>query len=229
MAVDQPTDGSDIGPTTCWGALTKGHTVGCEPGFCIGKAHFKNKFCTHCRERIDMPLNKIRAMTPALRDAYTNPLSEGFWKRAPPTLGGGAFRLVNNTQSCIGPCLIIYQTGVPELPNGLEFAPMPEGWALGDAVPLAVAKGTLVPVLQMWKSQEEEARNRPKRRRQEKAGVGSPDVADEALPVVASGNFVGQLVGMHKQLEALLAALAEKTRLALAHLFACVTSVLEEV
>lgn len=208
IPTDAITDGSDIGPTSCWGALSKGHTVGCEPGFAIGKAHFKNKFCTHCRERIDMPLHKIRAMSPGLREAYTNPLSEGFWKRAPPTLGGGAFRLVNNTQSCIGPCLIIYQLSVPALPSGLEFAPMPQGWALGDVVPLAVAKGTLVPVLQMWKSQEEEARNRPKRRRQEKAGAAGSADADDAppMPHVASGSFVDRLVDMHTQLESLLAA-----------------------
>ena len=80
-----PMDAADLNPTTCWGALTKGHTRGCEAGFVIGKAHFKNKFCARCRERIDMPLHSIRALTPGLREAYTNPLSEGFWKRAPPT------------------------------------------------------------------------------------------------------------------------------------------------
>ena len=61
----------------------------------------------------------VVASTPELRDAFANPLSEGFWKCAPPTLGGGQFRLVNNTQSCIGPCLIIYN-GVP--PAHLDFA-----------------------------------------------------------------------------------------------------------
>ena len=209
QAAPAPADGSDIGPTTCWGALTKGHTKGCEHGFVIGKAHFKNKFCSHCRERIDMPRSKIRAMTQELRDAYTNPLSEGFWKRAPPTLGGGAFRLVNNTQSCIGPCLIIYQTGVPELPPGMDFAPMPNGWEHEGAVPLCVAKGTLVPVLQMWKSQEEEAKNRPKRRRQEKASANGKDVVGAFLDGTgegdgAGGSFVSQLVGMHRQLTTLL-------------------------
>ena len=220
--VSSPMDAADLNPTTCWGALTKGHTRGCEAGFVIGKAHFKNKFCARCRERIDMPLHSIRALTPGLREAYTNPLSEGFWKRAPPTLGGGAFRLVNNTQSCIGPCLIIYQNGVlPDLPPSLSFAPLPQGWAHGEVVPLCVAKGTLVPVLQMWKSQEDEARNRPKRRRQEKeerpawgtsaaaGGNASAPDRDSALED-ASGGFVAQLVGMHEQLALLLdARLAE--------------------
>jgi hypothetical protein len=81
LPVPLPAPSSDepcepIGPTTCWGALFKGHTRGCEAGFCIGKAHFKNKFCARCRERIDVPLCAVRALTPALREAYTNPLSE---------------------------------------------------------------------------------------------------------------------------------------------------------
>ena len=163
-----------IGPTTCWGALTKGTTVGCEEGFVIGKAHFKNKFCARCRQRIDLSLTCVRALTPELREAFANPLSEGFWKRAPPTLGGGAFRLVNNTQSCIGPCLIIYQAEPPDL----EFAPLPSSWLHDGRLPLCVAKGTLVPVLQMWSTQEEEARARPKRRRQDaKPGAGADEAA----------------------------------------------------
>ena len=36
-----------------------GTTVGCEASFTIGKAHFKNKFCARCRERIDLPLTKV--------------------------------------------------------------------------------------------------------------------------------------------------------------------------
>ena len=36
-----PLDEDVIGPTSCWGALTKNSLVGCTPGFLVGKAHFK--------------------------------------------------------------------------------------------------------------------------------------------------------------------------------------------
>jgi len=135
----------------CWGGALKGDTSKCTPGFESGKAHFKNKFCAKCREGIEVPAARVRALTPELRALYNNTLSSGFWKRASPSIGGGEVRIANNTITCDGPQLIVYrEEPLPQLP----WEPMPDEWVTDDGiVKLSVAKGTLVPVAEMSRKQ----------------------------------------------------------------------------
>ena len=58
---------ADVVANQCWGAVLKGDSSCCTPGFCSGKAHFKNKFCSACREGIDVPATRVRALTPEMQ------------------------------------------------------------------------------------------------------------------------------------------------------------------
>ena len=143
-----PTRWSNIDyATRCWGAAIANHDGSrCTPGFTSGKAHFKNKFCAACRETLDVPAWRVRALTEEMRALYmSNSLSAGVWKRAPVELGGGEFRLVNNTITCDGPWLVIYR----EEPPDLEWEPLPTGWIENGLVRMSVAKGTLVPICEL--------------------------------------------------------------------------------
>jgi len=141
-------DDADGSSTSCWGGLLKDDTSDCVPGFQSGKAHFKNKFCAHCRKGITVPSCRVRALTPDLRSLYQNYLRAGFWKQSPAAIGGGQVRIANNTITCDGPWLVVYRRDcpVPELP----WEALPVEW-LGedDQIKFSVAKGTLVPVAEM--------------------------------------------------------------------------------
>ena len=85
----------------------------------------------------------MRALTEDMRALYSsNSLSAGFWKRAPASLGGGEFRLVNNTITCEGAWLVVYREAPPP---DIPWAPMPESWVVDGSLRMSVAKGTLVP------------------------------------------------------------------------------------
>lgn len=135
----------DNGLHRCWGAELKGDWSACCPGFEGGKVHFKNKFCTLCRSGIDVPASQIRALSPELQIAFANSQSEGFWKTGPPHVGGGTLRIVNNTAACVGPWLAIYRSE----PAPLAWGEIPAKWVSHGIVRLCVAKGTLVPDLEL--------------------------------------------------------------------------------
>merc|ERR1719502_104964 len=98
--------------------MLKDDDTECEPCFRTGKAHFKNKFCGHCRKDLAVPAERVRALTPELRSVYQNYLRAGFWKSASSEIGGGEVRIANNTITCDGPWLVVYRKDhpVPELP-----------------------------------------------------------------------------------------------------------------
>lgn len=135
----------DLTITRCWGAELKGDASQCFPGFQCGKVHFKNKFCASCRSGIDVPAIRIRPLSPELQIAFANSQSEGFWKTGPPHLGGGMLRIVNNTAACTGPWLAIYRGEPPPL----AWGELPPKWVQHGYVRLCVAKGTLVPDLEL--------------------------------------------------------------------------------
>ena len=137
-------------PAQCWGAcIACNDGIYCTPGFVSGKAHFKNKVCEACREAIDVPKWRVRALTEDMKVHYSsNSLSAGFWKHAPAELGSGEFRLVNNTITCNGPWLVVFRFAPPDL----KWEPMPPEWIIGDVVRLAVAKGTLVPASELMQN-----------------------------------------------------------------------------
>jgi hypothetical protein len=130
----------------CWGAELKGgDATTCQPGFQCGKVHFKNKFCSCCRAGIDVPASRIRPLSPELQIAFANSQSEGFWKTGPSHLGGGMLRIINNTAACVGPWLAIYRSEPP----ALQWGEIPAKWVMDGYVRLCVAKGTLVPDLEL--------------------------------------------------------------------------------
>ena len=134
----------------CWGALLKRDLASCDlasctPGFVSGVAHFKSKFCTSCCEGIAVPASRVRTLTPEMQVEahawYDNSQRAGFWKMASPAMGGGKMRIANNTITCDGPWLVLYQGEPPDLP----FGSMPPEWVSGGLVRFTVTKGTLVP------------------------------------------------------------------------------------
>ena len=93
-----------------------------QPALCVsiptptprsGKLHFKNKFCNHCRNAITVPLTHVRALNQAQAMAFINKRSEGFWNHAPANMGGGQYRIINNTAGCIGPWLALSRDAAP--------------------------------------------------------------------------------------------------------------------
>ena len=133
----------------CWGAQLKGNPDGCTKGFTAGKNHFKNKFCARCRECIDVPAARVRALTDEQADQAFNQLASGFWKRAPASLGSCMVRVTNQTHSCHGPVLCVFRDVPP-----IGLAEVPTKWVSGlttelPTVRFSVSKGTLVPALQV--------------------------------------------------------------------------------
>jgi len=183
---------SGRGPFSCWGAEVKGTCEGCIPDFVPGKAHFKNKFCARCREGVDVPADRVRALTQEQRESVFNSLQSGFWKRAPVAMGGGEVRIVNNTITCDGPWVAVFKEEAP--PIGWET--MPPKWTNGGVVRLMVAKGTLVPVSEIYASRRAPAPfpdNMAKRRRRQ--GPREEVMEAEATEVVASSGGFSSLGG----------------------------------
>tara|TARA_B110001452_G_scaffold253943_1_gene245078 strand:+ start:2424 stop:3224 length:801 start_codon:yes stop_codon:yes gene_type:complete len=127
----------------CWGAEAVGSSVMCVAGFKSGKGHFKNKFCSTCRNGIDLPAARVRGLTAVQQQVAHNSLTSGFWKRSPAAWGGGDVRIVNQTLACDAPGLAIFREPPP---HDIEWALLPEEWLQGDRVRLFVAKGTLIPL-----------------------------------------------------------------------------------
>ena len=99
---------------TCWGAQLhfNGDAV-CTPDFVPGKLHFKNKFCNNCKEGILVPLAQVRAASTELAACFVNKRSEGFWNSAPKSMGGGQYRILNNTAGSIGPWIALFRDQPP--------------------------------------------------------------------------------------------------------------------
>ena len=130
---------------SCWGPLLSGDNSTCLEGFRPGISHFKNKFCDVCRDVLHLPASHMRAITPEMQFLCTGNSKAprtGVWKQAPAALGGGEFRLLNNTKECTGPWLVIFRE---QPPTDLAWGPLPAKWVVSGVVPMSVAKGTLVP------------------------------------------------------------------------------------
>ena len=97
--------------TTCWGAMLG--SVDCTPNFVPGKLHFKNKFCANCKEGILVPLAHVRGVSAELAACFVNKRSEGFWNSAPKSMGGGQYRILNNTAGSTGPWIAVFRDQPP--------------------------------------------------------------------------------------------------------------------
>jgi len=127
---------------SCWGAQINGGAT-CMPQFVPGKLHFKNKFCDNCRHSVVVPASRVCALTAELAACFVNKRSEGFWNRAPASMGGGQYRIINNTAGSVGPRLALFRD---QPPPQFYWPTLPEQWVTnGSYVRLCVAKGTLVP------------------------------------------------------------------------------------
>ena len=98
---------------TCWGAQLKGSCANCTPNFLPGKLHFKNKFCDTCKDGILIPVAQVRVVSNELAACFANKRSEGFWNIAPRSMGGGKYRILNNTAGSIGPRLALFRDQPP--------------------------------------------------------------------------------------------------------------------
>ena len=126
-------------PKGCWGAELSGSV--CTPSFAPGLGHFKNKFCTLCREQgIAIPAGRICMITLPMSNQFSNTNGRTVWTE-------GA-RLVNQTAKCTGSSVLIFKDKVPERIK--EAVAPPDEWIRHDAdgtayVLFIVSKGTLVP------------------------------------------------------------------------------------
>ena len=96
----------------CWGAHLNGGTT-CNLQFVPGKLHFKNKFCVNCRDSIIVPTSRVCVLSAELAASFVNKRSEGFWNHAPASMGGGQYRIINNTAGSIGPRLALFRDQPP--------------------------------------------------------------------------------------------------------------------
>ena len=132
---------ADAACSACWGAHFS--SGACPPHFIPGRLHFKNKFCASCRACLPVPLTHVLALSREQAIRFVNKRTEGFWNIAPASMGGGAYRVVNNTAGCVGPLLVLFREAAP--PN-IQASMIPEQWANDEGyLCLSVAKGTLVP------------------------------------------------------------------------------------
>lgn len=128
----------------CWGAQLQCTSTRCWPVFRIGKRHFKTKFCAACRQEVVVPASRVRALVgAALHRQFVNKHSGGVWTRMSEQLGGGGYRVINNTGGCVSPVLVVFD-GAP--PPQLAWQPLPKEWVSDEGnVSLLVSRGTLIP------------------------------------------------------------------------------------
>ena len=106
---------------SCWGAHIHGGAT-CVPQFVPGKHNFKNKFCHNCKQSIMVPADRICTLTTELAARFLNKRSEGFWNHAPASMGGGQYRILNNTASCLGPWLALFREQPPPFDWSLKYS-----------------------------------------------------------------------------------------------------------
>lgn len=138
-----------VRPVCCWGAQLVGDEAAakpCAPGFVIGKRHFKTKFCSVHRQDMWLPAERMRTLPDALVDKVVNNRSGGVWNvmNLPMGAGDARYRVINNTEGCYLPRLIVFEEAPP--PH-LPWAPLPTGLVTDEegCVQLSVGKGTVVP------------------------------------------------------------------------------------
>mmetsp|Transcript_21287 Transcript_21287/g.63053 ORF Transcript_21287/g.63053 Transcript_21287/m.63053 type:complete len:619 (-) Transcript_21287:174-2030(-) len=135
--------------TGCWAVLLRGSEEGCDLSFRVVGSHLQEKFCSRCRANgVLIPRSKVRALPPQLCSAVSNGKSEGFWTDgAPLSLAHGGYRLINHTQGCEGPRLIVLESSRDAAAEGgLDWPMLPAAWVeSGEHIRLWISRGTLVP------------------------------------------------------------------------------------
>ena len=99
---------------TCWGCLLNG--AQCMPVLGPGQlSPAEGHFCERCRDGIRVPLARVRALSAEQAASLVGKRSDGFWNHAPPGMGGGEYRILNNTDGCVGPRLALFREQPPHL------------------------------------------------------------------------------------------------------------------
>ena len=143
LVLDSSTDMDIADTTTCWGALLSGSFESCQSGFVPSKGHFKNHFCSCCRTLgIRVPADRVRAIGKDQHTSFENVGGRGLWSKSEAL--DVRYRLVNQTQRCAGPRLIILQSRAPK---GFLWGQLPSRWLSnsGSTLRLLISKGTLTP------------------------------------------------------------------------------------
>ena len=137
------------GPSTraaerCWGAQLQGDATGCRFTRKRDTRHFKSKFCGRCRWSIAVSANRVRALSDEVAMLLENRRSAGMWTAAPPRMGGFLYRVVNNTQGCFKPKLVVFEK---DPPTNLPWPTVSPHLCDADGmVRMCVSKGTTVPL-----------------------------------------------------------------------------------
>jgi len=127
-------------PACCWGGLLAGDLNGCVALPEAPTGHFKHKICARCTAHgIKVPVERVRALESDTQ-SFVNVGNQGPWTQP---VGGGLFRLVNQTAKCRGARLVVFQRTPPD--DGTRWAPLPDAWVAGGYCRLVVSKGTFVP------------------------------------------------------------------------------------
>lgn len=130
----------------CWGAQLQGDAGA---GVCRftrkrDTRHFKSKFCAHCRWSMAVPAKRVRALSDEVAMLLENRRSAGMWTAAPARMGGFLYRVVNNTQGCFKPKLVVFEKDPPA--NLPWPAVSPRLCDADGMVRMCVSKGTTVPI-----------------------------------------------------------------------------------
>jgi hypothetical protein len=125
----------------------------------VGARHFKTKFCAECKATMIVSSARVRALSDELAEVFVNNHSGGLWTKASFAYREEVrYRVVNNTNGCLLPVLIIFEQ---EAPHWFESIEMPKQLQSDDGyMRLCVSKGTLVPMqhmrIQYYKKQRTE-------------------------------------------------------------------------
>ena len=148
MVAPKPIVMSGEGRGCCWGAqllVDDADATACTSNFVMGKRHFKSKFCpVHMRE-IWIPADRVRALPDKLARKVQNNRSGGVWNvmHLPMDNGAVRYRVVNNTEGCILPRLVVFEEAPPA---HLPWEPLPTNLVIdNDCVQFSVSRGTVVP------------------------------------------------------------------------------------
>ena len=134
----------------CWGAhllADDEDATACTPGFVMGKRHFKSKFCPVHKREMWIPADRVRALPDKLASKVLNNRSGGVWNvmRLPLDNGEARYRVVNNTEGCILPRLVVFEEAPPA---HLPWEPLPPNLVIDNGcVQFSVSRGTVVPTL----------------------------------------------------------------------------------
>lgn len=208
MLVHEPVHGVALPRSECWGSEACGTELPCDTNFKIAGHYLKDKFCRRCREDGNLvPISRIRAIGQALHATFSNSTSEGLWSSAAGPSTVPKYRLINHTQGCNGPRMLLFYAPPPDV---FAWAEVPIEWQeSGTFIRLWVSKGTLVPMRPRTRPYNGRL---PAPKRQQRAAVGpgdrvaSGDAIIMPISPTASGDAIATAIGPDQHQELVAAA-----------------------